>query len=89
MVATSRCGLYAGDQAADAAQPRPLPLQIPDHATGYLPPDPQTYLNTYESGFGELVAVRHSAQLARTPAGWDRPSVPPGTSPPVWPAMVS
>ena len=60
-------------------------------ASGFAvtPPDPQTYLSTYESGFGELVAVRHSAQLARTPAGWDRPSVPPGTSPPVWPVMVS
>ncbi len=118
-------------EAAGEHQPRPLPMQILDHATGYLmafgasaakvrqlqeggswlvrvslaqtahwlrglgrvaagfavtPPDRQAYLQTYASGFGELVAVRHSAHLARTPAGWDRPSVPPGTSPPLWPS---
>ncbi|WP_404976842.1 MULTISPECIES: hypothetical protein [unclassified Acidovorax] len=38
-----------------------------------------------DSGFGALQAVRHSAQLSRTPAGWSRPSVPPGTHPPHWP----
>ena len=36
-------------------------------------------------GFGELIALRHSAQLARTPARWARPSMPPGTHPPLWP----
>lgn len=120
--------------AAGAAQPRPLPMQILDHATGYLmafgasaakvrqlqeggswlvrvslaqtahwlrglgrvpagfavtPPQRQACLQTYASGFGELVAVRHSAQLARTPAGWDRPSVPPGSSSPRWPAIAA
>lgn len=48
-------------------------------------PDRQPYLETSKSGFGELVAVRHSAQLSRTPALWSRPSVPPGTDPPAWP----
>ena len=48
-------------------------------------PDRQPYLETSKSGFGELVAVRHSAQLSRTPALWSRPSVPPGTNPPAWP----
>lgn len=48
-------------------------------------PDRQPYLETTPSGFGELVAVRHSAQLSRTPAAWTRPSVPPGTDAPVWP----
>ena len=38
------------------------------------------------SGFGQLAAVRHAARLSHTPAAWARPSVPPGTHPPVWPA---
>ena len=46
--------------------------------------DRQPYLETTPSGFGELVAVRHCAQLSRTPARWTRPSVPPGTDPPTW-----
>jgi len=48
-------------------------------------PDRQPYLETSRSGFGELLAVRHSAQLSLTPALWTRPSVPPGTDPPAWP----
>lgn len=47
-------------------------------------PDIAPYLETSTSGFGELVAMRHSAQLARTPAGWVRPSMPPGSHPAVW-----
>jgi crotonobetainyl-CoA:carnitine CoA-transferase CaiB-like acyl-CoA transferase len=38
------------------------------------------------SGFGPLTAIRHSAQLSRTPAMWSRPAVPLGTHPPQWPA---
>ncbi|MES2950734.1 MAG: CoA transferase [Pseudomonadota bacterium] len=117
-------------EAAGSAQPKALPMQILDHASGYLmafaasaakarqlqeggswharvslaqtahwlrglgrvasgfsvaAPDQQPYLETYASGFGTLVAVRHSAQLSRTPALWSRPSVPPGTHAPVWP----
>lgn len=49
-------------------------------------PSPEPYLETSASGFGELRAVRHSAQLGRTPAAWTRPSVPPGTSPACWAA---
>lgn len=49
------------------------------------PPDRTPYLETSASGFGALCALRHSAQLSRTPAGWTRPSVPPGSDPPVWP----
>jgi crotonobetainyl-CoA:carnitine CoA-transferase CaiB-like acyl-CoA transferase len=120
--------------AAGEPKPRPMPVQILDHASGYLmafgacaakvrqlreggswlvrvslaqtahwlrsmgrvpadfavtPPDRQAYLQTYASGFGELLAMRPSAQLVRTPAGWDRPSVPPGTSPPLWPSRAS
>ncbi len=38
------------------------------------------------SGFGRLTAVRHAAALDATPAHWARPSVPPGTHAPEWPA---
>ncbi len=117
-------------EAAGTAQPKALPMQILDHASGYLmafaasaakarqlqeggswharislaqtahwlrglgrvasgfsvtAPDRQPYLETYASGFSSLVAVRHSAQLSRTPALWSRPSVAPGTHAPVWP----
>jgi hypothetical protein len=41
---------------------------------------------TTASGFGELEAVRHAAQLSHTPAGWRRVSMPPGSHDPVWPA---
>jgi crotonobetainyl-CoA:carnitine CoA-transferase CaiB-like acyl-CoA transferase len=52
---------------------------------GAAVPDRTPYLETSASGFGELCGLRHSAQLSRTPAGWTRPSVPPGTDPAVWP----
>ncbi|MDA1098477.1 MAG: CoA transferase [Proteobacteria bacterium] len=38
------------------------------------------------SGFGQLTAVRHAAQLAVTPTSWERPAVPLGSHPPIWPA---
>ncbi len=110
--------------------PRALPMQIIDHATGYLialgacaalrrqqleggswhvqvslartalwlrglgrveggfqapKPDFSAYLEASASGFGELVALRHPAVLSATPAGWQRPSVPPGTHALAWP----
>ena len=37
------------------------------------------------SGFGPLTALRHAAQLSRTPARWDRPAVPLGTHSARWP----
>lgn len=121
---------HAEADAAGSPDPKPLPMQILDYATGHLMafaalaalrrqaleggswhvrlslaqtgrwirslgrvengfavtrPDRAPYLETAASGFGELVAFRHSAQLARTPARWVRPSVPPGTNAPVWP----
>ena len=117
-------------QAAGIAEPRALPVQILDYATGFLMAfassaallrqareggswhvrvslartalwlrqlgrladgfsvgklDRSPYLETTDSGFGRLAAVRHSAQLSRTPPAWARPSVPPGTDPPQWP----
>lgn len=47
-------------------------------------PSLQPYLQPFDAGFGRLVAPRHAAILSLTPAGWDRPSVPPGTDPPRW-----
>ncbi len=37
------------------------------------------------SGFGALLAVRHAARLSHTAPAWRRPSMPPGSHPPVWP----
>jgi crotonobetainyl-CoA:carnitine CoA-transferase CaiB-like acyl-CoA transferase len=116
--------------ASDSGRPKPLPMQILDHATGYLlalgvqaafarqlaeggswhaqlslartaswlrslgrvplglaaPQLPiDDLLETTDSAFGQLVAVRPPAQLADTPAHWRRPAVPPGTHPPSWP----
>jgi crotonobetainyl-CoA:carnitine CoA-transferase CaiB-like acyl-CoA transferase len=118
-------------KAADETKPGPLPMQILDHATGYLiamcvsaalirqqheggswhvrlslaqtghwlrslgrvengfsicTPDIEPYMETSQSGFGGLSAVRHSAQLSRTPAAWARPSMPPGSHQPIWPS---
>jgi len=117
------------EAAGTPDQPRALPMQILDQATGYLiafgvaaalrrqqleggswhvqvslaqtghwlrqlgrvaegfpvtPPDLQAWLETTASGFGELRAVRHSAELSRTPAAWTLPSMPPGSHPPRW-----
>ena len=36
-------------------------------------------------GTGTLRAVRHAAVFSATPAAWLRPSMPPGSHPPVWP----
>jgi len=38
-----------------------------------------------DSPFGRLTHVAPAVQLSETPACWERPSVPFGTHPPVWP----
>jgi crotonobetainyl-CoA:carnitine CoA-transferase CaiB-like acyl-CoA transferase len=43
------------------------------------------FVEEVPSGFGPLNAVRHAAQLSRTPAFWLRPAVPLGSHPPQWP----
>jgi hypothetical protein len=48
-------------------------------------PDATPYMETTPSGFGALTAMRHAAQLSRTPATWTRPSMPPGSHVPRWP----
>jgi crotonobetainyl-CoA:carnitine CoA-transferase CaiB-like acyl-CoA transferase len=120
---------HAEGEAAGDGQPRALPMQILDQATGFLiaagaaaalwcqqreggswhvqlslaqtghwlrglgrvpqglqagKPNLKPFLERGASGFGELIALRHSAQLARTPAAWTLPSMPPGTHPPRW-----
>lgn len=119
----------AEGQAAGDGQPRAMPVQILDQATGYLiglctstailrqqqeggswhvqlslaqtaqwlrrlgrvenglaaiRPSLQPYLETSASGFGRLVAVRHAAQLSRTPATYAIHSMPPGYASAHW-----
>ena len=42
-------------------------------------------METSGSGWGELSAVRPAAVFSHTPAGYSRPSMPPGTHPLAWP----
>jgi crotonobetainyl-CoA:carnitine CoA-transferase CaiB-like acyl-CoA transferase len=42
-------------------------------------------LETSDSGFGRLAAVRHGGVLSDTPPRWLRPAVPLGTHPAAWP----
>ena len=37
------------------------------------------------SGYGEMTAVRHSAQMSDTPCYWERPSMPLGSHAAIWP----
>jgi hypothetical protein len=50
-------------------------------------PDFTPYMDTTDSGFGRLSALRHAAQLSHTPTDWPRPSMPPGTHALAWPAQ--
>ena len=119
-------------EAFGAAQPKPLPAQAIDHASGYLLAfgamtalarrateggswhvrvslaqtgqwlrglgridgmkahdlelaDVTDRIEESASGFGKLTAVRDSVVMSETPPRWERPSVPLGTHPPVWP----
>lgn len=48
-------------------------------------PDVAPYLDAPQaSGFGQLVGLRHGAQLSLTPPFYDRPSMPPGAHPAEW-----
>ncbi|MFT4267949.1 MAG: CoA transferase, partial [Xenophilus sp.] len=47
-------------------------------------PEAAPFVERSASGFGTLDAIRHAAQLARTPAGWVAPSMPPGAHSPAW-----
>lgn len=120
-------------EAANSPEPKALPMQMLDYATGHLMafaattalrrqaleggswhvkvslaqtghwlrylgrvengfsierPKVTPYIETANSGFGELTAMSHSAKFSRTPTRWARPSMPPGTHPPVWPSSA-
>ena len=49
-------------------------------------PDFEDLLESMDSGFGRLVAVRHAATLDGVPVAWARAAVPPGTDAPAWAA---
>jgi crotonobetainyl-CoA:carnitine CoA-transferase CaiB-like acyl-CoA transferase len=56
---------------------------------GFAAPDPgldevHDLLESSESPFGSLLAVRHAGRLSDTPPCWRRPPVPPGTDAPTW-----
>jgi hypothetical protein len=60
-------------------------------SNGFACPDPafedvQDLLEDSASPFGRLTAVRHAAQLAKTPARWLRPSAPLASHAPAWPS---
>jgi crotonobetainyl-CoA:carnitine CoA-transferase CaiB-like acyl-CoA transferase len=59
-----------------------------DNGLALPPPTPDSIadlMETSDSGWGRLHAVRHSAKLSATPARWHRPSMPLGTHQAVWP----
>jgi crotonobetainyl-CoA:carnitine CoA-transferase CaiB-like acyl-CoA transferase len=58
------------------------PCVDPSTATGFG--DPEPWLVTEQTGFGELTHLTPIAQLSRTPARWDLPSAPLGTHQPAW-----
>jgi len=117
-------------QAAGSEEPRALPMQILDMASGALmafgaqaallrqqteggswlvrvslartglwlrelgrvaggfdapPADFTKLMETSRSGWGELSAIRHAAEFSHTPAGYERPSMPPGSHALAWP----
>lgn len=121
---------HAEAQAAGSDTPKALPMQILDHASGYLmalgaqaalvrqqqeggswhvrvslaqtahwlrsmgripnglacaKPEIERFLEATDTGYGRLVASTHAARFAQTPAGWTRPSMPPGSHLPQWP----
>jgi crotonobetainyl-CoA:carnitine CoA-transferase CaiB-like acyl-CoA transferase len=46
-------------------------------------------LQSYDTGYGRLVAMPHAAKFSTTPAHWARPSMPPGSHQPVWPRAAA
>jgi crotonobetainyl-CoA:carnitine CoA-transferase CaiB-like acyl-CoA transferase len=60
-----------------------------DRLAGGLQAPPLDFAGAMEesdSGFGRLAAVRHSVCFGGRRAGWARPSMPPGSHAPAWPA---
>ena len=47
-------------------------------------PDPDQYLHPYQSGFGDLQAIRLATKINSVTADGKRQSMPPGAHPPIW-----
>jgi crotonobetainyl-CoA:carnitine CoA-transferase CaiB-like acyl-CoA transferase len=60
--------------------------QSDDHLDVKMP-DPKVYCKAYESEYGALMALPHAAVFKDLPNCYKRPSAPPGTHQPVWPAQ--
>lgn len=136
LVQTSTGFNEAEGRAAGIDGPKELPMQILDHATGYLMAFgammarlrqareggswhvtvslAQTgrwlwnlgrlqtglavsdltkdqilpFIERNSSGFGALQSVRHAAVMSATPAFWERPSIPLGSSAALWPLRL-
>jgi crotonobetainyl-CoA:carnitine CoA-transferase CaiB-like acyl-CoA transferase len=60
--------------------------RVPDGLSVATPSqaDVADLLELTDTEWGRLWAVRHAAEMAVTPARWDRPSVPLGTHPATW-----
>jgi len=134
LVQTSTGFNDAEGKAAGVDGPKELPMQILDHATGYLMAfgamiarlrqareggswhvrvslaqtgrwlwnlcrlegglaaadlatgDVLPFIEQGASGFGALRGVRHAAVMSATPAFWERPAVPLGSSKAMWPS---
>jgi hypothetical protein len=59
-------------------------VEVPDGDWDQPRPDIAPYLETSDSGFGTLRAVRHCALLSRSAPGWQRRSMPPGSDAALW-----
>ena len=60
------------------------PVDAFAHTPKWQPGGLAPYLQTLDSGFGSLTAVRHSGVLTGLPARWPHPSMPPGSSAAAW-----
>jgi hypothetical protein len=56
---------------------------------GVTAPPLGPWLQEEASGFGRLGTLRHPVQFSATPFALPRPSLPPGSHPPVWPARAA
>jgi crotonobetainyl-CoA:carnitine CoA-transferase CaiB-like acyl-CoA transferase len=62
--------------------------RIPDGLAAHDPTieDGADLIESSQSGFGPMQALRHSAEMSLTPPRWELPSMPFGTHQPVWAA---
>ena len=136
LVQTSTGFNEAEGRVAGTDGPKELPMQILDHATGYLmafgammarlrqareggswhvtvslaqtgrwlwnlgrlqtglavsdltKDQVLPFIERNSSGFGALQSVRHAAVMSATPAFWERPSIPLGSSAALWPLRL-